>query len=203
MLSHHWSPRCGHCSCAGAVKMPWEGRGQGISMLCPGKVAAGIFVENVLCGAALWHTSLHVCCHAQSCLTLCNLVNCSPPRSFCLWVLLGKNTGVGCQFLLQGIFPTQESKLYFLRLLYCRWILYHWAIMEAPIQVSSTIQSILLWRREAGRGIPLQFRTTGRAQAWEGEKGSLNGSGHCLFSLLPGSAQEDSSAQGRCRCLSS
>ena len=134
---------------------------------------------------------------------LCNLVNCSPPRSFCFWVLLGKNTGVGCQFLLQRIFPTQESKLCFLRLLYCRWILYHWAIMEAPIQVSSTIQSILLWRREVGRGIPLQFRTTGRAQAWKGEKGSLNGSGHCLFSLLPGSAQEDSSAQGRCRCLSS
>ena len=33
----------------------------------------------------------------------------------------GKNTGVGCHFLLQGIFPTQGSNL---RLLHCRWILY-------------------------------------------------------------------------------
>ena len=33
----------------------------------------------------------------------------------------GKNTGVSCHFLLQGIFPTQESNL---GLLYCRLILY-------------------------------------------------------------------------------
>ena len=36
----------------------------------------------------------------------------------------GKNTGVGCHFLLQGIFPTQGTNL---RPLHCRWILYHWA----------------------------------------------------------------------------
>ena len=96
-------------------------------MLCPGEVATGIFLENVLCGAALWHTwlSLLPCRHAQSCLTLCNLMDCCPPRSFCLWVLSGKNTGLGCQFLLQGIFPTQESNLYFVCLLLCRWMLYH------------------------------------------------------------------------------
>ena len=28
------------------------------------------------------------------------------------WDSPGKNTGVGCQFLLQGVFPTQESNLY-------------------------------------------------------------------------------------------
>ena len=33
----------------------------------------------------------------------------------------GKNTGVGCHFLLQGIFPTQESNPGFL---HCRQILY-------------------------------------------------------------------------------
>ena len=31
---------------------------------------------------------------------------------------------VGCHFLLQGILPAQGSNL---RLLHCRWILYHWA----------------------------------------------------------------------------
>ena len=32
------------------------------------------------------------------------------PDSSRLWNSLGKNTGVGCHFLLQGIFPTQGSK---------------------------------------------------------------------------------------------
>ena len=30
-----------------------------------------------------------------------------PSRLFCTWNLPGKNTGLGCSFLLQGIFPTQ------------------------------------------------------------------------------------------------
>ena len=30
-----------------------------------------------------------------------------PTRFLCLWDFPGKNTGVGCHFLLQGIFPTQ------------------------------------------------------------------------------------------------
>ena len=38
------------------------------------------------------------------------------------WDSPGKNTGVGCHFLLQGIFPTQRSDL---GLLCCMWILYH------------------------------------------------------------------------------
>ena len=32
-----------------------------------------------------------------------------PTRLLCPWDSPGKNTGVGCHFLLQGIFPTQES----------------------------------------------------------------------------------------------
>ena len=34
-----------------------------------------------------------------------------PARLLCLWDSPGKNTGVGCHFLLQGIFPTQGSNL--------------------------------------------------------------------------------------------
>ena len=30
-------------------------------------------------------------------------------KLLCPWDILGKNTGVGCHFLLQGIFPTQGS----------------------------------------------------------------------------------------------
>ena len=34
-----------------------------------------------------------------------------PTRILCPWDSPGKNTGVGCHFLLQGIFPTQESNI--------------------------------------------------------------------------------------------
>ena len=44
---------------------------------------------------------------AQFCPTLCDSMDCSPPGS--LWDSPGKSTGVGCHFLLQGIFPTQGS----------------------------------------------------------------------------------------------
>ena len=37
-----------------------------------------------------------------------------PTRLLCLWDFLGKNTGVGCHLLLQGIFPTQGSNLHLL-----------------------------------------------------------------------------------------
>ena len=40
---------------------------------------------------------------AQSCPTLCDPVDCS--QALHPWASPGKNTGVGCHFLLQGIFP--------------------------------------------------------------------------------------------------
>ena len=45
----------------------------------------------------------------KSCLTLCPPVDCSLPGSSVHGIFSGKSTGVGCHFLLQGIFPTQES----------------------------------------------------------------------------------------------
>ena len=41
-------------------------------------------------------------------------------RLLCPWDLPGKNTGVGCYFLLQGIFLTQGSNLRVLRFLHCQ-----------------------------------------------------------------------------------
>ena len=54
-----------------------------------------------------------------------------PARILCSWDFPGKNMGVGCYFLLQGIFPIQGSNSY---LLLGRWILYHWA---TSVQFSS------------------------------------------------------------------
>ena len=49
-----------------------------------------------------------MCLVAQSYLTLCNPLDCSPPGSSVHGDSPGKNTGVGCHSLLQWIFPTQE-----------------------------------------------------------------------------------------------
>ena len=57
---------------------------------------------------------------SQSCLTPCNPW--TSTRLLCPWNSPGKNTGVGCHFLLQGIFPTQGSNL---GLVHCRQMLYH------------------------------------------------------------------------------
>ena len=48
------------------------------------------------------------CVHAQSlsCVRLCN-----PTRLLCPWNFPGKDTGVGCHFLLQGIFPRSNPNL--------------------------------------------------------------------------------------------
>ena len=50
----------------------------------------------------------HCCCHgvAQSCPTLYNPTDCSPTRLFHPQDFPGKNTGLGCHPLLQGIFLT-------------------------------------------------------------------------------------------------
>ena len=61
----------------------------------------------------------------QLCPTLCDPMNFSPLGSSLHGDSPGKDTGVGCCALLQGIFPTQGSNLSLLWLLHCRQILYH------------------------------------------------------------------------------
>ena len=56
----------------------------------------------------------------QSCLTLGDLMDCGPPGSSVHGDSTGKHTGVGCHFLLQGIFPTRGLKPCLLWLLHCR-----------------------------------------------------------------------------------
>ena len=47
----------------------------------------------------------------QSCPTLCDPIHCSPPGSPCPWDSPGKNTGVGCHFLLQCMKVKSESEV--------------------------------------------------------------------------------------------
>ena len=51
-------------------------------------------------------------------------MDCSLARLLCPWEFSGMNTGVGCHFFLQGIFPTRGSNPCLLLILLCRRILY-------------------------------------------------------------------------------
>ena len=54
----------------------------------------------------------------QLCPPLCDPTGCNPSKLLsCPWNSPGKNTGMICHFLLQGIFPTQESNPCLLHLL--------------------------------------------------------------------------------------
>ena len=76
----------------------------------------------------------------QSYLTLCDTTDLDP-RLFCPWNSPGKNTGGGCHFLLQGIFPTQRWNP---GLLHCRKILYCLRHQGSPWVISSMWDFILL-----------------------------------------------------------
>ena len=71
-----------------------------------------------------------------------------PASLLCLWDLPDKNNGMGCHFLLQGIFLTQELNLH---LLYCE-ILYRSVTREAPAPMCTykifLIISYVLWDQQ-------------------------------------------------------
>ena len=65
---------------------------------------------------------MRACLLTQLCPTLCNPMDCSLPGSSVRGDSPGKNTGVSCHALLQGIFPIQGSNP---GLPHCRRFLYH------------------------------------------------------------------------------
>ena len=75
---------------------------------------------------------------SQLFLTLCDPVDCSPPSSSVHGILHNKNTGVGCHFLLQGIFPTQGLNP---GLLHCRQTLYRLSHGENLLTTGQTGKS--------------------------------------------------------------
>ena len=77
-------------------------------------------------GEHFQHKFVCVCAKSrQSCPTLCNPMDCSPPGSSVHEDFPGKKTGVGCHALLQGIFPIQG-------LISCLLCLLHWRAGSLP-----------------------------------------------------------------------
>ena len=69
---------------------------------------------------------LNLCLVAQLCPTLCDPMDCSLPGPSVHGDSPGKNMGVGCHALLQGIFPTQGLNL-------CLSCLLHWQARSLPL----------------------------------------------------------------------
>ena len=80
------------------------------------------FVYTVCSDQTLGTLCAVLCLVSQPCLILCDPMDCSLPCFSVHGDSPGKNTGVGCHALLQGIFPTQGSNPGFPHF---RWILYH------------------------------------------------------------------------------
>ena len=89
------------------------------------------------------------CLVTQSCLTLCDPMDCSPSGTSIHGDSPGKKTGVGYHSLLQGISPNQGSNP---GLPHCRWIVYR-PSHQPPWKGSSSTR-------------PLNLGTGHRAQAW-------------------------------------
>ena len=100
---------------------PWNSPGKNPEVGCH-TLLQGIFLTKGLnpCVLCLLHCQ-YECEVAQSCLTLCDPMDCSPPGSSIHGIFSGNKTGVGCHFLLHGIFPIQGSNP---GLLHCRQTLY-------------------------------------------------------------------------------
>ena len=83
------------------------------------------------------------CSVAKSSPTLCNPMDSSPPGTSVYGIYPGKNTGVCCHSLLQGIFPTQRLNL---GLLHCRQILYQLSHQASPQTRQSGTNLILVFK---------------------------------------------------------
>ena len=98
--------------------------------ISPQRVSLSRQPQNmVLCSVTLFLYDAPACLVAQSCPNLCDPMDCSPPGFSVHGDSPGKNTGVGCHVLLQGIFTIQGSNP---GLPHCRWILYRLSHQESP-----------------------------------------------------------------------
>ena len=95
----------------------------------------------------------------QSCPTLSNPMDCSPPRVLCPWDFPGKNVGVSCHFLLQGIFPTQVSNP---GLPHCRQMLNHLSHQGSPPYVDRDRE-----KTKRGKLYPLTYCNGSASICWE------------------------------------
>ena len=90
-----------------------------------------------------------LCLVSQSCSILCDPMDCSPLGSSVYRDYPGKDTGVGCHALLQGLFPIQGSNP---GLSHHRQILYHLSHQGSPSLLLSYVRNQLTLPRGVRKG---------------------------------------------------
>ena len=108
-----------------------------------------VYVCVSVCVSLCVYVCVCVCKSLQSCPTLCNPVDRSPPGSSVHGGSPGKNTGVVCHALLQGIFPTQGLNLHLSFI--GRSVVYHWRHLGSLLthKFETLSQSSHIQREEA------------------------------------------------------
>ena len=121
-LMSEWQRRpWAHHSSTLAWKMPWTEESGGLPSMGLQSRTRLKRLSSSSSSMSEWVSEI-----AQSCPTLCDPVD---TRFLLPWDFLGKSTGVGCHFLLQGVFPNQGSNP---DLLHCRQTLYHLSHQVSP-----------------------------------------------------------------------
>ena len=130
----------------------------------------------------------------QSCLTLYNPMDCSPPVSSVLGIYPGKNTGVSCHALLQGMFLTQGSNP---DLLHYRQTLYLLNYLESPITTKSSQifsfkkRECYVYRKGLSEVLPSSSSnswdpfTVGKHHSFSFPKFNNQGGAHAMLPILP------------------
>ena len=118
-------------------------------------------LENPRDGGAWWAAVYGVAQSQTRLKRLSSSSSSSSSRLLCPRDSPGKNTGVGCHFLLQGIFPTQGLKP---GLMNCRQILYHLSHQGSPclillIQVNLSLEKTIVQEFEGKLGCAVLTRT--------------------------------------------
>ena len=108
---------------------------------------------NVICKSteSLCYTCMWACCQFSHVWLFA--IPWTEARLLCSWDSPGSNTGVGCHFLLQGIFPTQGWNP---GLLHCRQILYQLSHKGSPRILGVGSLSLLQWifpTQESNQGL--------------------------------------------------
>ena len=96
------------------------------------------FPDDWQCWASFHYLAIYrssLCSHS---VVFNSLQSHGPIRLFCPWNFPGKNTWMGCHFLLQGIFRTQGSNPLLLHLL-------HWQVDASPVASPENVYSDLLF----------------------------------------------------------
>ena len=110
-------------------------------------LSAAPFSDSKCITSNMWY---HVRAITQSCLTLCDPLDCSAPtRLLCPWDPPGKSSGVGCRFLPQEIFRIQGSNPHLL----------HW-------QEDSSPSGKTLWYQVHGNNISFICKISDQ-RSWE------------------------------------